>query len=129
MDNSGIVNYALGKSESSPTFDDATVVVRLNRKRDQEFRKLTGTLGMSVEYTLNVATRYAIHVASARGVAVADLPEYPRRAMRGQRYSLEVTLLTEDALRGAGLTLDGADRVAACGIALMYRKLIEETSR
>lgn len=126
-ENQGIVDFALSGSNAADA-ECHSVVVRLNARQNLSFLELVEVLGASVEYTLNMAVRYAIYVASVRQIKVVQMPEYSRKSPRKfglKKYDFVTTFQTDESLAKAGVLPADVAKVALCGVILLHKQLIQ----
>ncbi|MCI0459087.1 MAG: hypothetical protein L0Z62_19190 [Gemmataceae bacterium] len=114
---------SVGQAQAAVEAPEAAVELRLSPKQQKRVTALCNVLGLSVRSVLNAAVRYAVYYAHARGLAPAQLKEYPKR-LDGQRVSFALTAETAAQVRAADL-LDQVPQCAVAGIQLLHARTLE----
>jgi hypothetical protein len=117
----------IGWEQASGSDGDNDVELKLTVELEQMVLALCTVFGLSVRATLNACLRYGLHWATAQGVSIQSLREYPKR-LNGEVTRFAVTAETLGKVREAHM-LEQMPACTVAGIKLLHGRTLNFKSR
>lgn len=109
-------------NEVIKTDEELSVIIHFTEAEENMLEELFGLLGITPDFLLDLAIKYALFYAEVRKVQIFELEEYPKK-MGLRPFKLELMMESESRLEDAGL-LDYIPGCAITGVYLLYNRLL-----